>query len=290
VIQHDSIDAYAALREALCGAFVRAIDLEVMFKLSLAFQAIPERLTASLFAVTVTFKKAAAFLRERDGMVARTGHPNGFDQPLLAKMSKIARAWIGRTIVMISEITTGDHSKRTDGGERPRLRAAQGVLAIAVADDLSLRSTRQFQIAREWLARIDRAVSCVALAFGPPRIVTRISGWVVGIRLARVAWTPAQCSRVTVIAIARTNVERPQIVIAIEVVSVAPASAVSIDRRTIVVTIARVGAPARVVKHETSESDGLDPCLVGSRDISRRLSRTRELTKTGRAAKWGTNG
>jgi len=124
VIEDDSIDACAALREALCGAFVRAMDLEVMFKLALPFEAIPERLPARLVAVTVTFEETAAFLRERHGMLARAGHPNGFDQPLLAKMSKIARAWIGWTIVMISEITTGDHSKRADGGERPRLRTA----------------------------------------------------------------------------------------------------------------------------------------------------------------------
>ena len=41
VIEDDAIDACAALREALCGAFVRAIDLEVVFKLSLAFEAVP---------------------------------------------------------------------------------------------------------------------------------------------------------------------------------------------------------------------------------------------------------
>jgi hypothetical protein len=46
VIEDDSIDACAALRETLCVAFVRPIDLEVVFTLSLAFETVPERLTA----------------------------------------------------------------------------------------------------------------------------------------------------------------------------------------------------------------------------------------------------
>jgi len=124
MIEDDAIDARAALREALCRPFVRAIDLQVVLKLSFAFQAIPERLAARLVAITMTFEKAAALLRERHSMLARARHPNGLDQPLLAQMSKIARARIGWPIVMISEITTGDHSKRTDRRERPRLRPA----------------------------------------------------------------------------------------------------------------------------------------------------------------------
>src|SRR5437667_11657187 len=45
VIEDDSIDPGAALAEALGCAFVGAIDLEVVFKLSVAFEAVPERLT-----------------------------------------------------------------------------------------------------------------------------------------------------------------------------------------------------------------------------------------------------
>ena len=56
--------------------------------------------------------------------------------------------------MVISEITAGDHSKRADGRQRPRFRTASGVLAIAVAHDLALQSTWQFEIAGQRLARI----------------------------------------------------------------------------------------------------------------------------------------
>jgi hypothetical protein len=83
VIEDDSIDACAALCETVCVAFVRPIDLEVVFTLSLAFETVPERLTATLVTVTVMFEKATAFLCERHGMLARAGHSNGHDQALL---------------------------------------------------------------------------------------------------------------------------------------------------------------------------------------------------------------
>jgi len=57
---------------------------------------------------------------------------------LLAEVSEIARARIRWTIVVIAEITTGDHPKRADRRKRSRLGPAQRVLAIAIADDLSL--------------------------------------------------------------------------------------------------------------------------------------------------------
>ena len=117
-------------------------------------------------------------------------------------MSKIAGAWIGWAIVMISEITTGDHSKRTDGRERPRLGAAQGVLAVTVAHDLPLESARQLEIARERLARIERAVACVALAIRPASIVAGISAAFAVIQLPRITWTAAERSRVVIAAIA----------------------------------------------------------------------------------------
>src|SRR5207244_3410203 len=81
------------------------------------------------------------------------------------------RAWIGWTIVEISKITTGDHSKRTDGRERARLRAAQCVFTVAVAHDLSLHAAGQVDTARERLTRIDRVVWRLTIPIGPARIV-----------------------------------------------------------------------------------------------------------------------
>ena len=44
--------------------------------------------------------------------------------------------------MVVSKITTGDHSESADGCEGARLRAAQGVFAITIANDLALVSTR----------------------------------------------------------------------------------------------------------------------------------------------------
>jgi MFS family permease len=89
------------------------------------------------------FSRLSALSRQRYRMVARAGYPTRLDQPLLAEMSKVARSWIGRTIVAVSEITTGDHSKRADGCECSRFRTAQRVLAITIVHDLALASSRQ---------------------------------------------------------------------------------------------------------------------------------------------------
>jgi hypothetical protein len=66
-------------------------------------------------------RQAAAILREHDRMVAMTGHADGLDQALFAEVAQVARPWVGGAIIMVPEITTGDHSKGADGRERARL-------------------------------------------------------------------------------------------------------------------------------------------------------------------------
>jgi len=82
-------------------------------------------------------------------------------------MAKVARSRIGRTIVVVSEITTRDHSERADGCERSRFRTAKRVLAITIVDDLALASSRQVQVAREGVTRI-----VTAFAVGPALVVS----------------------------------------------------------------------------------------------------------------------
>jgi hypothetical protein len=62
-------------------------------------------------------EKAPAFLREHHRMVAVAGHADGLDQPLLSKVSEVAGPWVGRSIVVVQEITTGDNSEGTDRRE-----------------------------------------------------------------------------------------------------------------------------------------------------------------------------
>jgi hypothetical protein len=97
-------------------------------------------------------------------MVAITWHTNGLDQPLLAEMPQVARSGIGRPLAMVRQITTRDNPKRTDGRERPRFRAAQGVLAVAIANDLTLESSWQIEITCERVARVVVALTCVTVA------------------------------------------------------------------------------------------------------------------------------
>jgi hypothetical protein len=82
-------------------------------------------------------------------MVAVSGHARRLDQPLFAQVSQVTGPWISRAPIVVSQITTGDHSECANGRERSRFGAAQGVFAIAVANQLALRSAGQVHVACE---------------------------------------------------------------------------------------------------------------------------------------------
>jgi hypothetical protein len=108
-------------------------------------------------------------------MVAVPGHARGLDQPLFAQVSQVAGPWISRAPIMVSEITTGDHSECTNGREHPRFGTAQGVFAIAVVNELALRPARQVHVAREPVAGLSIAFTTVAIAVDPAGIVVAVS-------------------------------------------------------------------------------------------------------------------
>jgi hypothetical protein len=107
-------------------------------------------------------------------MVAVPGHSGGLDQPLFAQVSQVAGPWISGAPIVVSEITTGDHSKCTNGRERPGFGAAQGVLAIAVVNELALWSARQVNMSAEGIRDVAVAFSIVAIPVGPAGIVIAI--------------------------------------------------------------------------------------------------------------------
>src|SRR5262245_17336688 len=179
------MDACTALAQPRRGALVRAIDVDVVLPLPLAFEAVPQRLAVTLSTVSTSFQETAARLCQRDRVLARTGHARGLDEPLVAEVPKIASARTQPPIPVVAKITTGDHSKRADGRERPRLRAAQRVLTIAVAHDLALETAGQVQVARERLAGIEAALRSFAIALRPAGIIARIR--CIAIRLPRVS-------------------------------------------------------------------------------------------------------
>jgi hypothetical protein len=136
---------------------------------------------------------------------------------LLAEVSQIARARIRWTVVVIAEITTGDHPKRTDGCERSRFGPTQCVVAIAMADDLPLQTAWQVEVAREHSARIDLPLARIPVPLVPARAVSRVFAALVAVRLPRIVpWISIKLARV-VVAIARTSVGLLPVVIAIVV-------------------------------------------------------------------------
>jgi hypothetical protein len=89
VVEEDAFNACAARLQALCVSFVGAIDLDVVFQLSLAFYAVVKGLAVPLVAVSMALEKVPAFLRERDRLLAVAGQANGLHEALLAKVAKV---------------------------------------------------------------------------------------------------------------------------------------------------------------------------------------------------------
>jgi hypothetical protein len=108
-------------------------------------------------------------------MVAVAGHARRLYQPLFAQVSQVAGPWISRAPIVVSEITTGDHSECTNGRERPGFGAAQGVFAIAVVHDLALWSARQVNMSAECIPDLAIAFSIFAISVGPSGIVIAIA-------------------------------------------------------------------------------------------------------------------
>src|SRR2546426_8556644 len=71
VVQHDAIDSRAALLQALRFAFERAIDLNIVFELPLAFNARVERLAVLLIAISMALKQASAISCQGHGVISR---------------------------------------------------------------------------------------------------------------------------------------------------------------------------------------------------------------------------
>jgi hypothetical protein len=93
---------------------------------------------------------------------------------LFAQVSQVAGPWIREAPIVVSEITTGDHSKCTNGRERPGFGAAQGVLTIAVVNELAFWSARQVNVARECVWDVAIALSIVAISVGPAGIAVAV--------------------------------------------------------------------------------------------------------------------
>jgi len=70
-------------------------------------------------------------------------------------MPQVALTWVGRAVVVVSEIPRRHDPERPDDRQRARFGAAKGVLPLAcVVDDLSVAPSREIDVLREHVARI----------------------------------------------------------------------------------------------------------------------------------------
>ena len=174
VVEDHALDVRAPLLKAFCFTLIGTIDLDVVLPFPLTFEPGVERLLVPVVAVSVTLQKTPSLLRQHDRMVAIARDASGFDQPLFAQMPQVAGAWIGRPIMVVSEVTTGDNPKRANGCERARFRPAQGVLTVAIANKFPLQSARQVRYRVNASRRSTVSLTVVAVAFRPACVIMSI--------------------------------------------------------------------------------------------------------------------
>jgi hypothetical protein len=98
---------------------------------------------------SVRLEKAVARGGQTDGVVARSGTTRGLDQPLLAEVAQVARAWVRGRAAGVEPITTGDHPERADGFRRARLLTPQRVFTTAVVHNLAFGPAWEIHVALE---------------------------------------------------------------------------------------------------------------------------------------------
>ena len=92
----------------------------------------------------MALEQAPAFLGHDHCVLAVTGHTRCLDQSLFAQMPEVARAWVGRSVVVILEIATWTLLERAVGSDlagwtKPRTRQDSLVL-VARATSFPLES------------------------------------------------------------------------------------------------------------------------------------------------------
>jgi hypothetical protein len=131
-------------------------------------------------------------------VLAGAWHSGCLDQSLFAQVPQVAGPRIERAVVLVAEITTGDHSKRADRRQRARLGAAQRVLAALVSHEFSIASAWQVDVPGERLARIEHAVERLAFAIGAAGIVAWVVASLSGMRFACVSRSTTHIWRLAV--------------------------------------------------------------------------------------------
>ena len=83
-----------------------------------------------------------------------TGHTDGLDETLLAQMPNVGRSIVRCGVVVVTKLTRRHYSERSDSGQGASFGAAQRIVAIALANDLSVWSSRKIYVKHERVTRI----------------------------------------------------------------------------------------------------------------------------------------
>jgi len=110
----------------------------------------------------MVLEQLASAVSQHDGSVL-TVECDAFDQPLAFEVSEVALAELGLPVTPVTQIPFRHDPKGTDRRQRPRLGAVERIVSIAVADQLSVRSSRQVEVARKHVSGIIPAALVVAV-------------------------------------------------------------------------------------------------------------------------------
>ena len=104
----------------------------------------------------MVLEDVAATLREHDQRAVVADGRDGLDEPRVSEVPQIAPVRVERTVLAVAEIAGRHDAEGADGGERANLRAAQPHVAVSRPDTLAFRASRQLEVAREHIARVER--------------------------------------------------------------------------------------------------------------------------------------
>jgi hypothetical protein len=146
---------------------------------------------------------------------------------LLSEVPQLAGTGIERAAMLVVEITTGDHSKSTTRRERARFRAAQRVLAIAVAHGLAVGSAGQVEMAGEHVAWIGVERAVLAFTVRTAGVIPGVTSRIARISFAGIAGSSVEARRI-VMAVTRAR-GRPAPVVVSFVITIEGAAVVAVS-------------------------------------------------------------
>ncbi|MDP3208984.1 MAG: hypothetical protein Q8M65_07530 [Rhodoglobus sp.] len=112
-------------------------------------------------ALPMAFEETAAAVRQGDGALASIqGH--ALDESLLLEAAEVSVTHVERGIARVAQVALGDDTKRANGRQSAHVGAVQPTVATAVANQFTFWSTREVEVTREDVARIDGAAIILA--------------------------------------------------------------------------------------------------------------------------------